>query len=142
MVEEATEHQFAKAGVLQRLGLAEGHPLGARRRIDAGFDSGFRYVQRWTDDQHAHLEMPMRLNAARGDQVVFLSNAQLDAAHVFPKKIVTLVQPLKAFYDGEDYHQGYAEKNPDNPYIQVCDIPKIAGLKEQFPELFQDYKHK
>ena len=29
------------------------------------------------------------------------------------------VVPLKAFYDAEDYHQDYAEKNPDNPYIQV-----------------------
>jgi len=68
--------------------------------------------------------------------------AQLDAAHVFPKKIVTQLVPLKAFYDGEDYHQDYADKNPNNPYIQVCDVPKIAGLKQQFPDLFQDYKHK
>jgi peptide-methionine (S)-S-oxide reductase len=68
--------------------------------------------------------------------------AQLDAAHVFPRKIVTEVTQLKAFYDGEDYHQDYAEKNPNNPYIQVCDVPKVAALKEQFPELFQDYKHK
>ena len=68
--------------------------------------------------------------------------AQLDAAHVFPKKIVTEVTPLKGFYDAEDYHQDYAEKNPNNPYIQVCDVPKIAALKEQFPELFLDYKHK
>jgi peptide-methionine (S)-S-oxide reductase len=68
--------------------------------------------------------------------------AQLDAAHVFPKPIVTQVVPLKAFYDGEDYHQDYAEKNPNNPYIQVCDVPKVAALKEQFPELFQDYKHR
>jgi peptide-methionine (S)-S-oxide reductase len=68
--------------------------------------------------------------------------AQLDAAHVFPRKIVTEVTPLKAFYDAEDYHQDYAEKNPNNPYIQVCDVPKVAALKEQFPELFQDYKHK
>ena len=65
--------------------------------------------------------------------------AQLEAAHVFPKKIVTQVTPLKAFYDGEDYHQDYADKNPGNPYIQICDIPKIQGLKEQFPELFQPY---
>ena len=65
--------------------------------------------------------------------------AQLDAAHAFPKKIVTEVIPLKAFYDAEDYHQDYAEKNPDNPYIQVCDIPKVKALKQQFPELFQDY---
>ncbi|MEO6801906.1 MAG: peptide-methionine (S)-S-oxide reductase MsrA [Granulicella sp.] len=66
--------------------------------------------------------------------------AQLDDAHAFPKKIVTQVVPLKAFYDGEDYHQDYAEKNPNNPYIQVCDVPKTAALKAQFPELFQDYK--
>jgi peptide-methionine (S)-S-oxide reductase len=68
--------------------------------------------------------------------------AQLEVAKVFPKPIVTQVVPLKAFYNGEDYHQDYAEKNPNNPYIQVCDVPKIAALKEQFPELFQDYKHK
>ncbi|WP_222597530.1 peptide-methionine (S)-S-oxide reductase MsrA [Edaphobacter albus] len=68
--------------------------------------------------------------------------AQLDAEHVFPRKIVTQLVPLEAFYDGEDYHQDYAEKNPDNPYIQVCDVPKIAALKQQFPDLFQEYKHK
>jgi len=68
--------------------------------------------------------------------------AQLDAAKAFPKKIVTEVVPLKAFYDAEEYHQDYAEKNPDNPYIQVCDIPKVAALKAQFPELFQEYKSK
>jgi peptide-methionine (S)-S-oxide reductase len=64
---------------------------------------------------------------------------QLDAAHVFPKKIVTQLAPLKAFYDGEDYHQDYADKNPSNPYIQVCDVPKMAALQQQFPELFQKY---
>jgi peptide-methionine (S)-S-oxide reductase len=68
--------------------------------------------------------------------------AQLDAAKAFPRKIVTEVVPLKAFYDAEDYHQDYAEKNPDNPYIQVCDIPKVAALKAQFPELFQEHKSK
>ena len=68
--------------------------------------------------------------------------AQLDAAHVFPKPIVTQVVPLKAFYDAESYHQDYALHNPNNPYIQVCDRPKIEALKQQFPELFQDYKGK
>ena len=66
---------------------------------------------------------------------------QLDAAHVFSAPIVTQITPLKAFYDGEDYHQDYAEKNPNNPYIQVCDVPKTAALKAQFPELFQQYRH-
>jgi peptide-methionine (S)-S-oxide reductase len=68
--------------------------------------------------------------------------AQLDAAHVFPKPIVTQVVPLKGFYDAESYHQDYALHNPGNPYIQVCDRPKIEALKQQFPELFQEYKGK
>jgi peptide-methionine (S)-S-oxide reductase len=68
--------------------------------------------------------------------------AQLDAAHVFRKAIVTQVVPLKGFYDAESYHQDYALHNPGNPYIMVCDRPKVEALKQQFPELFQDYKGK
>lgn len=65
---------------------------------------------------------------------------QLDAAKVFPKPIVTAVTPLEGFYRAEDYHQDYALHNPDNPYILVCDRPKIEALKAQFPELFVGYK--
>ena len=65
--------------------------------------------------------------------------AQLDTAQVFSGKIVTDITPLIEFFPGEDYHQDYALKNPHNPYIQVCDIPKIASLKQQFPGLFQEY---
>jgi len=65
---------------------------------------------------------------------------QLDAAQVFAKPIVTQIAPLDVFYRGEEYHQNYAMKNPNNPYIQVCDIPKIADLGRQFPEIFQEFK--
>ncbi len=68
--------------------------------------------------------------------------AQLDTAKVFPRRIVTQVTPLKGFYRAEDYHQDYALHHPDNPYIQVCDRPKIEMLKRQFPELFVDYEGK
>lgn len=68
--------------------------------------------------------------------------AQLDNAKVFPGRIVTEVMPLKGFYRAEDYHQDYALHNPDNPYILVCDRPKIEMLKQQFPELFVDYEGK
>ncbi len=61
---------------------------------------------------------------------------QLDAAHAFNGKIVTEVTPLKGFYKAEEYHQDYANKNPDNPYIQICDVPKTRALKQQFPNLF------
>src|SRR5262249_52426733 len=62
--------------------------------------------------------------------------AQLNAAKVFSAAIVTQVVPLKGFYRAEESHQDYALKNPGNPYIQVCDLPKISALKQQFPELF------
>lgn len=66
--------------------------------------------------------------------------AQLDAAKVFPAKIVTEVTPLKGFYRAEDYHQDYALHHPENPYILVCDRPKVEALRQQFPELFREYK--
>jgi peptide-methionine (S)-S-oxide reductase len=68
--------------------------------------------------------------------------AQLDTAKVFPKRIVTQLTPLKGFYRAEGYHQDYAFHHPENPYIQVCDRPKIESLKQQFPELFVQYEGK
>ena len=62
--------------------------------------------------------------------------AQLDKAKVFSQPIVTQVVPLKAFYPAEAYHQDYATRHPDQPYIVYNDAPKVAHLKQQFPELF------
>ena len=67
--------------------------------------------------------------------------AQLDAAKVFPGKIVTQLTPLGqplAFYRAEDYHQDYATLNPNQPYIAKFDLPKIANLKTMMPELYRD----
>jgi peptide-methionine (S)-S-oxide reductase len=57
---------------------------------------------------------------------------QLDAAGVFAKPIVTTLEPLEAdgFYPAEDYHQGYAEANPTQPYIACTAVPKMAKLAE------------
>ena len=62
--------------------------------------------------------------------------AQLQKAEVFSDPIVTLVEPLAAFYPAEDYHQDYATKHPENPYIATHDLPKVADLKARFPELY------
>jgi peptide-methionine (S)-S-oxide reductase len=63
--------------------------------------------------------------------------AQLTAAKVFPAPIVTEVAQLKKFYAAEDYHQGYLDKHPDQPYIVYNDIPKVEALKKEFPALYQ-----
>jgi peptide-methionine (S)-S-oxide reductase len=62
--------------------------------------------------------------------------AQLDKAKIFPSPIVTQVVPLKAFYPAEAYHQDYAARHPDNPYIFFNDAPKVANLRQQFPDLY------
>ncbi len=64
--------------------------------------------------------------------------AQLDAAKVFPAKIVTQVAPLTAFYPAEGYHQDYATRHPDSPYIALFDLPKIANLKATLPQLYRE----
>jgi peptide-methionine (S)-S-oxide reductase len=63
--------------------------------------------------------------------------AQLDAAKVYSRPIVTKVEPFKSFYPAENYHQDYLKNNPDNPYIIYNDLPKLENLKRLFPSLYQ-----
>ena len=67
---------------------------------------------------------------------------QLGAEKVFARPIVTEVNAPTPFYAGEDYDQDYAMNNPDNPYILVCDRPKLETLKKEFPQLYVLYKGK
>jgi len=62
--------------------------------------------------------------------------AQLDQAKVYPRKIVTQVVPLQAFYEAEGYHQNYATIHPSDPYIVFNDAPKVANLRKEFPDLY------
>ncbi len=62
--------------------------------------------------------------------------AQLAEAKIFPRAIVTQVVALKAFYPAEAYHQDYATRHPENPYIVYNDAPKVAHLRQQFPDLY------
>jgi len=61
---------------------------------------------------------------------------QLDAAKIYPRKIVTEVAPFKAFFCAEEYHQDYLQTHTDQPYIVYNDLPKLEHLKKQFPELY------
>lgn len=66
---------------------------------------------------------------------------QLDAAQVFPDKIVTQLTPLAAplaFYPAEAYHQDYATNNPRQPYIVRFDLPKIAHLRALMPDVYRE----
>jgi peptide-methionine (S)-S-oxide reductase len=60
--------------------------------------------------------------------------AQLNAAKVYRKPIVTKVGPLEGFYPAEAYHQDYLTLHPTQPYIAYNDIPKVENLKKLFAD--------
>jgi peptide-methionine (S)-S-oxide reductase len=63
---------------------------------------------------------------------------QLNKAKVFDRRIATEVVALKAFYEAEGYHQDYAVHHPNEPYIMINDLPKVASLRKQFPNLYRE----
>lgn len=63
--------------------------------------------------------------------------AQLDATGQFEAPIVTTIEPFKAFYPAEQYHQDFLTLNPTWPYIVRHDLPKIAALARLFPENYR-----
>jgi peptide-methionine (S)-S-oxide reductase len=61
--------------------------------------------------------------------------AKLNAARIFPGKIVTEVTPASTFYPAEDYHQDYFAKNPFQPYCQAVAAPKVQKVRKVFKDL-------
>ena len=63
--------------------------------------------------------------------------AQLSQAKTFHQPIVTQLAPLQAFYAAEDYHQDFIAHNPNHPYVVINDLPKLAQLRQQFPDRYK-----
>ena len=55
----------------------------------------------------------------------------------FPRPLATTIEPGKAFFPAEAYHQGFLRKNPDYPYIVINDMPKVDALKRLFPGVYK-----
>jgi len=62
----------------------------------------------------------------------------INASKAFDRPVATEVVPLVAFFAAEDYHQDYLKNHPDDGYIVVNDMPKIAELKKKFPSLYRE----
>ena len=63
--------------------------------------------------------------------------AQMKQSRVWDRPIVTGIEAYKAFYPAEDYHQDFALKNPNHPYIKRWDAPKVAALKDMYPGVYR-----
>lgn len=63
---------------------------------------------------------------------------ELEEAKAYQNPIVTTLEPLTKFYEAEEYHKNYYERNQGQPYCQVVINPKIKKFKEKFASLIQE----
>lgn len=63
--------------------------------------------------------------------------AQLRASGLWRQPIVTRIEPYRAFYPAEAYHQDFMAKNPRHPYIMRWDAPKVAALSKLYPGYYK-----
>jgi peptide-methionine (S)-S-oxide reductase len=57
---------------------------------------------------------------------------ELNKANIWDAPIVTQIEPFRIFYKAEDYHKGYFDHHPEQPYCQSIIAPKIAKLRKHF----------
>jgi peptide-methionine (S)-S-oxide reductase len=58
---------------------------------------------------------------------------ELDAKGAYDgDEIVTEVEPLETFYEADEYHQDYYEKNPHDQYCSIQAEPKVQKVREKF----------
>jgi peptide methionine sulfoxide reductase msrA/msrB len=106
------------------------------RLLDVFFDAHDpTQLNRQGEDEGTHYRSTIFYADAEQKQVAEAKIAELTRAGAYSKPIVTTLEPLKAFYIAEDYHQGYARNHPGKPYIQALAIPKVCKVREKHPDL-------
>lgn len=71
---------------------------------------------------------------ADDSQREMFESARDRAVSVWGSGIVTEIVPAEKFWIGEEYHQRYFEKNPDNGYCNFVVVPKVAKVRKSFSQ--------
>jgi peptide-methionine (S)-S-oxide reductase len=62
----------------------------------------------------------------------------LRARRVYSTPIATEVAALRTFRIAEDFHQDYVIHHPQEAYVVINDLPKLAELRRRYPTLYQE----
>jgi len=62
---------------------------------------------------------------------------QMNNSGVWDDPIVVRIEQYQRFYEAEENHQDFAQKNPNHGYIRRWDAPKVEALREMFPQLYR-----
>ncbi|MDP4000805.1 MAG: peptide-methionine (S)-S-oxide reductase MsrA [bacterium] len=126
---------------------------GHAEAIQVKFDPGIIFYDQLLNVFFA-THNPTTLNRQGGDageqyrSVIFYSSddqrqsaesflEKLETDHVFDAPVVTEIKSLDKFYEAEDYHHEYYEKNKNKPYCAAVINPKVAKLRQQFSDLLK-----
>lgn len=60
--------------------------------------------------------------------------AEIDAAGIWPNKVVTEIVPLDVFYPAEAEHHDYFARNPWSGYCQAVIAPKVRKFRKEFAD--------
>lgn len=63
---------------------------------------------------------------------------QLDSEGAFRDPIVTEVRRFEDFYEAEEYHQNYYEKNPNAGYCLAVIAPKMQKFRKRYGERLKE----
>jgi peptide-methionine (S)-S-oxide reductase len=94
-------------------------------------------VNRQEPDSGTQYRSAIFFNNSEQQKVAKAYIDRLNKAHVFTAPIATQVVPLTKFYAAEEYHQNFIVRNPTQGYIVRFDLPKLAQLRQQFPNLIK-----
>ena len=130
-----------------------GGDTGHAESVEVTFDPSVVSYEQLLDVLFTVAHDPTQLNRQGPDEgtqyrsaIFFANDEQRNAAAAyiekataekrFPQPIVTEVSALDKFYPAEAYHQDYLKHHPKEPYIVYNDLPKLAALKEKFPDRY------
>ena len=130
-----------------------GGDTGHAESVEVTFDPSVVSYEQLLDVFFTVAHDPTQLNRQGPDEgtqyrsaIFFANDEQRNAAAAyiekataekrFPQPIVTEVSALDKFYPAEAYHQDYLKHHPKEPYIVYNDLPKLAALKEKFPDRY------
>src|SRR5215210_1188327 len=67
--------------------------------------------------------------------------AALNKSGVWSNPVITSIEPLKNYYEAEDYHQNYFNANPDQLYCRYVIQPKLEKFEKVFKDKLKSVKH-
>jgi peptide-methionine (S)-S-oxide reductase len=64
--------------------------------------------------------------------------AEINSAQVFEAPVATSLEPLEVFYPAEQYHHGFAARNPQQPYVRAVAAPKVEKLRKVHADMLKE----